>query len=103
MKSARRRKKLYTRTKCLVTVSVMGLAFGLFALFSLSRFGYYPVPYFEKIVDPHMYYIREFVHSLPPDIQEEMTEKAASLGLNVYEYNLQMCGYTSRTYLDWWF
>lgn len=81
---------------------IAGIAFLFLLLTVLSFFGSYPVPIFEKVVDPHMYYIKDFVHSLPVEVQNQMKKDAADLGLDIYEYNLQICGYKPESYWEWW-
>lgn len=55
----------------------------------------------ERFTDPHMYYVRNFVDSLPEAVQKKMKEDAGVFGMNIYEYNLQMCSATDEDF-SWW-
>ena len=88
------------KSPALSLLATIGSAVALLTL--LSLFNYYPIPIFEKVVDPHMYYIKEFVHSLPLEVQDKMSQNAEALGIDIYEYNMQMCGYSPDSYWDWW-
>ena len=70
------------------------------AVFSL--FGLYPISLFEKVVGPHLWYIKDFVHSLPLKDQADMSEKAQALGMDICQYTMQMCGYQPDSYWAWW-
>lgn len=70
----------------------VSIAFCFILLWALGYYyAIYPIGMVEQYIDPHMYYIRQFVHSLPPEIQADMTIKATAMDLDIYSYNLQMC------------
>lgn len=54
----------------------------------------------EKILFPHRYYIKKFVDSLPHEVQLKMKNDAAEQGIDIYEYNMKMCG-EDLSYLEW--
>ena len=85
-----------------LAVVCFGLVSVVVVLMFFSLFGLYPIPLFEKVVDPHLWYIKDFVHSLPPEDQADMSEKAQALGMDIYQYTMQMCGYQPDSYWAWW-
>lgn len=67
--------------------------------FLFGGYFYYVTP-FEKIINPHRYYIKQFVDSLPSDVQTKMKRDAELLGMDIYEYNMKMCG-EDLSYFEW--
>lgn len=85
--------------RLILSFSAIVLFVGFFLGLSMRLTGYYPVAALEGVIDPHMYYVRQFVHSLPDDVQQAMQKDAKALGMDIYEYNLQMCTYSPY---GWW-
>lgn len=87
-------------------VSFLNLSFFIIG-FTLSLSGFLNFSFVqfsmevERFTNPHMYYVRSFVESLPLHVQEKMRVDAKAMGLDIYEYNLQMCSASDEDF-SWW-